>query len=156
MQVRLAFRAGSWGGAGVVCPAAESRSGRVVDQRLARYEPSIRAPAFATQVNQNWQVWSAQERKTVSDAMPRTGEILHVIDSAPGGTAHLPSIAGLGLAIAFCGIIHFKLDRAEPARSATPYSGPWTRLLARSLLPGTRRRHEIVGQAARPPGLESG
>jgi len=131
MPDRLAFTAGFWGRAAVVCRAVENRAGPVVDQQFGPFRSSTQAHVFATRLNEGLELAPSEARQIVIGAMLRTSEVLraressmpgtsNASDAAPLGgaelrvTASLTSphvqfvLAELGLATTFCRILHSK------------------------------------------------
>jgi hypothetical protein len=120
MPDRLAFTAGFWGRAAVVCRAVENRAGPVVDQQFGPFRSWTQAQVFATRLNEGLELPPCEARQIVIGAMLRTSEVLRARDAAPvrGAELRVPAsatsphvqfvLAELGLAITFCRILHSK------------------------------------------------
>jgi len=125
MPAQLALTAGFWGRAAVVCRAVENRAGPLVDQQFGPFMSWTQAHAFATRLNEGLELAPSEARQIAIDAMLRTSEVLRARDSAQVGGAELrvtasatsPQVqfvlAELGLAIAFCRILHSKRSRQK-------------------------------------------
>lgn len=71
MPAQLAFTAGFWGRAAVVCRAVENRAGPLVDQQLGPFMSRTQAHAFATRLNEGLELAPSEARQIAIGAMLR-------------------------------------------------------------------------------------
>ena len=116
MREKLAFTASFWGNSAVVCRASGDCPVPVVNQEFGRFKTWTQASAFATGLNDGFDLDCAEARDIVTSAYLRSNSLLNSVEAASctcvRGTSHsIPVsprmqfiLAELALAITFCRI----------------------------------------------------
>ena len=111
---RIAFTAGFWGDAAVICRAIEGRPGPVVDPQFGLFDTWTHANDFAARLNQGLEINPLQARQIVTSAILATTSLLRTAGYGTNACADAPVLvaanalqvrllqAELGLALTFC------------------------------------------------------
>lgn len=78
MPARIAFTAGLWGDAAVVCRAVEGRPGPVVDPQFGLFDTWTHANDFASSLNQGLEIDALEARQIVTSAILATSDVLRI------------------------------------------------------------------------------
>ncbi len=116
MREKLAFTASFWGDSAVVCRGSGDRPGPVVNQEFGCFKTWTQASAFATGLNDGFDLDCAEVRDMITSAYLRRNSLLNSMEAASCSCARgtlqpMPVsprmqfiLAELALAITFCRI----------------------------------------------------